>query len=176
MVCAHIQDAGHRGVRATTHRLGAYCVWNNMEKGMAKFIRQCLHCTDSKAGNATPRRDLVHGTEVGDVLHFDYLSLGESDVDMGGLGDGGYKNVLLLMDDMSWFFWLEEAVSSSTEVAARSVLKWCASFGVPKAFTSDGGTHFTRQVMQMMSSRGGDSPFWRGECFLVARDGGTDEP
>ncbi|CAM9582962.1 unnamed protein product, partial [Ascophyllum nodosum] len=39
------------------------------------------------------------------------------------------------------------------EVAARSVLKWCASFGVPKAFTSDGGTHFTGQVMQMVSSR-----------------------
>ncbi|CAN0470129.1 unnamed protein product, partial [Ascophyllum nodosum] len=39
------------------------------------------------------------------------------------------------------------------EVAARSVLKWCASFGVPKAFTSDDGTHFTGQVMQMASSR-----------------------
>ena len=33
------------------------------------------------------------------------------------------------------------------------MLKWCASFGVPKAFTSDGGTHFTGQVMQMVSSR-----------------------
>ena len=39
------------------------------------------------------------------------------------------------------------------EVAARSVLKWCASFGVPKAFTSDGGTYFTGQVMHMVSSR-----------------------
>ena len=39
------------------------------------------------------------------------------------------------------------------EVAARSVLKWCASFGVPKAFTSDGGTHFTGHVMQVVSSR-----------------------
>ena len=70
MVCAHMQDAGHRGVRATTHRLGAYCVWDNMKKDKAKFIRQCLQCTDSKAGNAMPRPlgDLVHGTEVGDVL------------------------------------------------------------------------------------------------------------
>ncbi|CAN0328324.1 unnamed protein product, partial [Ascophyllum nodosum] len=57
------------------------------------------------------------------------------------------------MDDVSRFVWLEEAVSCSMEVAARSVLKWCASFGVPKAFTSDGGTHFTEQVMQMVSSR-----------------------
>ena len=39
------------------------------------------------------------------------------------------------------------------EVAACSVLKWCASFGVPKAFTSDGGTTFTGQVVQMVSSR-----------------------
>ena len=156
MVCAHMQNAGHRGVRATTHRLGAYCAWDNMEKDIAEFIRQCLHCTGSKAGNAVPRPlgDLVHGTEVGDVLHFDYLSLGESDaIDMGGLVDGGYKHVLVLMDDVSRSVWLEEAVSCSMEVAARSVLKWCASFGVPKAFTSDDGTHFTGQVMQMASSR-----------------------
>ena len=157
MVCAHMQDVGHRGARATTHRLGTYYVWDNMEKNMAKFVRQCLHCTESKAGNAMPRPlgDLVHGTEVADVLHFDYhLSLGESDaIEMGGLVDGGYKHVLVLMDDVSRFVWLEEAVSCSMEVAARSVLKWCASFGVPKAFTSDGGTHFTGQVMQMVSSR-----------------------
>ena len=39
------------------------------------------------------------------------------------------------------------------EVAARPVLKWYASFGAPNAFTSDDGTHFTGQVMQMVSSR-----------------------
>ena len=61
--------------------------------------------------------------------------------------------MLVLMDDASRFVWLEEAVSCSMGVAARSVLKWCASFRVPKAFTSDGGTHFTAQVMQMMSPR-----------------------
>ena len=155
-VCAHIQDAGHGGVRATTHRLGAYCVWDNMEKDIVKFIRRCLHCTDSKAGNVMPRPlgDLVHGTEVGDVLHFDYLSLGESDaIDMGGLVDGGYKHVLILIDDASRFVWLEEAMSCSMEVAARHVLKWCASFGVPKAFTSDSGTHFIGQVTQTVSFR-----------------------
>ena len=106
MVCAHMQDAGHRGVRVTIHRLGAYCVWDNMEKDTAKFIRQCLHCTDSKAVNAMPRPlgDLVPDTEVGDVLHFNYLSLGESDaIDMGGLVDGGYKHVLVMMDDVSRF-------------------------------------------------------------------------
>ncbi|CAN0093861.1 unnamed protein product, partial [Ascophyllum nodosum] len=129
-----------------------------MEKDITEFIRQCLHCTDSKAGNAVPRPlgNLVHGTEVRDVLHSDYLSLGENDaIDMGVLVDRGYNHVLILMDDVRRFVWLEEAVSCSVEVAAHSVLKWCAMFGVPKAFTSDGGTHFTGQVMQMVSSRSG---------------------
>ena len=138
MVCAHIQDAGHHGVRATTHRLGAYCPWDNLEKDIGKFVRQCLHCIDSKAGSAMPRSlgDLVHGTERGDMLHFDHLSLRESDaIDTGRLVDGGYKHVLVLMDDVSRFVWLEEAVSCSMEVAARLVLKWYASLGGPKAFT-----------------------------------------
>ena len=33
MVCAHMHDAGHRGEKATTHRLGAYCVWDDMWGG-----------------------------------------------------------------------------------------------------------------------------------------------
>ena len=97
-----------------------------MEKDTVKFVRQCLHCVDLKAGNAMPRLlgDLVHGTEVCDVLYFDYLSLRESDaIDTSGLVDGDYKHVLLLMDYVSRFVWLEEAVSCSMEVAARSVLK-----------------------------------------------------
>ena len=146
MVCAHMQDAGHRGVRGTTHWIGVYCAWDNTEKDTAKFVRQCLHCVDSKAGNTIlhPLGDLMHGTEVGDVLHFGCLSSGESDaIDTGGLVDGGYKHVLVLMDDVSRFVCLEEAVSCSIEAAARSVLKWCASFGVPKAFTSDGKTYVT---------------------------------
>ena len=140
IVRAHMQDAEHRGVRATTLRLGAYCAWDNMEKDM-KFVPQCVHCFDLKAGNAMPHPlgDLVHVTEVDDVLHFDYLSLGKRDAtDTGDLVDGCYKLVLVVMDGVSRFVWLEEAVSCSMEVAARSVLKWWASFGVPNAFTSDG--------------------------------------
>ena len=58
-----------------------------------------------------PLGDLVHGTKVGDVLSFDYLSLGESGaIDKGGLVDGGYKYVLVLMDDVSRFVWMKEAM------------------------------------------------------------------
>ena len=61
--------------------------------------------------------------------------------------------MLVLMDDVSRFVWLEKAVSCSMGMVARSVLKWRTSFGVPKTFTSNGGMRFTGHVMQMVSSR-----------------------
>ena len=78
MVCAHMQEAGHRGICATMHRLGAYCVWEGMKEDVAEFVQQCLHCVDSRAGNVVPRPlgGIFHGTEVGEVLHFDYLKIG----------------------------------------------------------------------------------------------------
>ena len=32
MVCAHLQDAGHRSICATMYRLEAYCFWEGMEE------------------------------------------------------------------------------------------------------------------------------------------------
>ena len=32
MVCADMQDAGHRVVCATMHLLGSYCVWEGMKE------------------------------------------------------------------------------------------------------------------------------------------------
>lgn len=109
-----------------------YIMWDNVEKGIAEIARQCLHFGDSKAGNVMPRLlgDLFHSTGVGDVLHADYFNLAESQaIDMGGLFDGSYKHMLALMDDVRRFVWLEKDVSSSMEMAARVVLKWCASVG-----------------------------------------------
>ena len=31
MICAHMRDAGHRGVAATLVRLQEFCVWSGME-------------------------------------------------------------------------------------------------------------------------------------------------
>ena len=97
MVCAYIQEAGHRGICATMHRLGADCVWEGMKEDEAEFVQQCLHCVDSRAGNVVPRPlgEILYGTEVGEVLHFDYLKLGDR--------DDGYAYVLVLVDDASSF-------------------------------------------------------------------------
>ena len=38
MVCAHMQEAGHRGICATRHRLRAYCVWKGMKEDVTEFV------------------------------------------------------------------------------------------------------------------------------------------
>ena len=110
MVCAHMQEAGHRGICATMHRLGAYCVWEGMKEDVTEFVQQCLHCEDSRAGNVVPRPlgEIFHGTEVGEVLHFHYLKLGDS--------DDGYSYLLVLVNDVSSFVPLQPAASCTSEV------------------------------------------------------------
>ena len=73
--------ARNRGVKATLHHGGASCVWVGVDNDGNEFVRQRLHCADAKAGNVIPHPlcSLVHGSEVGDVLHFDYLRLRASD-------------------------------------------------------------------------------------------------
>ena len=54
MVRAHMMtDVGHRGAVATLQRLSEYCCWSDMERHVTEFVRQCLHCMDSKAGERT---------------------------------------------------------------------------------------------------------------------------
>ena len=66
MMCAQMKGAGHRGVVATLQRLQGYC-WFRMKIYVTDFVKQCLHCMDSKAGEnvSRPLGDTVHGTRPG---------------------------------------------------------------------------------------------------------------
>ena len=45
-----------------------------------EFVRQCLHCVDTRAGEIVPRPigDTVHSTAPGEVVHFDSLYVGSN--------------------------------------------------------------------------------------------------
>ena len=144
MMCAHMQEAGHRGICATMHRLGAYCVWEGM-----KFVQQCRHYVDFRVGNMVPRPlgEIFHGTEVGDVLHFDYLKLCDN--------DDGYAYVLVLVNNVSSFVSLQPAASCTSEVAARSILEWVSGLGTPEVFVSDGAPHFKNETLKLVAAKKG---------------------
>ena len=102
MICAHMRDAGHRGVAATLVRLQEFCVWSGMKAQMREFVRQCLHCADTRSGDVVPRPlgEMVHGTAPNEVVHFDYLYVGESapQASQGWSEDSGFRYILVVMD------------------------------------------------------------------------------
>ena len=69
MICAHMRDAGYRGVAAKLVRLQEVCVWSGMEAQIREFVRQCLHRADTRSGDVVPRplRETVHGTAPNEV-------------------------------------------------------------------------------------------------------------
>ena len=75
MVCAHMKDAGHRGIVATLQRLQGYCSGFGVEVHVPEFVKQCLYCMDSKVDEKIPRQlgETVPGRRPGEVSHFDYL-------------------------------------------------------------------------------------------------------
>ena len=77
MIFEHMRDAGHRGVAATLVRLQEFCVWSSMEAQMREFVRQCLHCADTRSGDVFPRPlgETVHGTAPNEVLHLSLIHI-----------------------------------------------------------------------------------------------------
>ena len=182
MVCAHMKDAGHRGTVATLHRLSEYCCWFRMEEHVTEFVKQCLHCMDSKAGEKVPRPlgETVHGTRPGEVVHVDYLFVGESGP-LGGDGldeDDGYKYILVMLDDMSNWVWLEPTGACTARVTAQHLMAWCKTLGVPEVFVSDTASHFKNHMMAALEKSLGidrkfavaNSPWSNGTCERMMRE------
>ena len=97
-----MKDAEHQGVVATLQPLQVCCSWFRMEVHVTKFVKQCLHCMDSKAGDKIPRplEETMHGRTPGKVLHFNCLEVRDS----GSLGKDGlyeedwFKYILVMID------------------------------------------------------------------------------
>ena len=111
MTCGHMRDAGHRGVATTLVRLQEFCVWSGMEAQTREFVRKCLHCADTRSGDVAPRPlgETVHGTAPNEVVDCDFLYVGESapQASQGLSEDGGFRYILVIMDDLSNFVSME---------------------------------------------------------------------
>ena len=140
-VCAHIKDAGHRGVVAALQRLQGHCCWFHLEV----YVKQCLHFMNSKAGVKIPRPlvETVHGTGPGEILHFDLLYVGDGvPVNKDGVYEGdGFKHILVMMDDLSNSVWLGPTESCTAASTARHLLRWCKILAVPEIWVSDTASH-----------------------------------
>ena len=82
-------------------------------------------------------------------MHFDYLYVGESgpQASQGLSEDGGFRYILVTMDDLSNFVSMEPVAVCTTEATAVSLLTWCKTLGVPRVWVSDTPTHFKNAIL-----------------------------
>ena len=95
---------------------------------MTEFVKQCLHFMDSKAGEKIPRPlgETAHRRRPdGEVSHFDYLYVGDRDpLGKDRLDEGDeLKYILVMMDDLSNFVWLEPTESCTVAPTAKHLLR-----------------------------------------------------
>ena len=100
---------------------------------MTEFVKQCLHCMDSKAGEKIPRplRETVHGRRPGEVLYFDSWYVGDSGpLGKYGLDEGdGFKYIFFMVDDLRNFVWLERTESWTAASTVKSLRRWFKLWG-----------------------------------------------
>ena len=120
-----------------------------------------------------PLGETVHGTRPGEVVHFDYLYVGASGpVGDDGLDeDGGYRQILVMMDDIS-------NGTCMARLTAQHLLAWCKTVGGPDVWVSDTAFHFKNHVVAALEKSFGvdrrfsiaNSPWSNGTCERMMRE------
>lgn len=146
LVLAHAGAAGHRGSDATHAALSEEFTWIGMRKDVADFTDDCLLCIMARDGKRVPRplALTLHATRPNEVLHFDYLFMGESEADT--------RYVLVVKDDISGYAWLAPSEKASAEHTAETLTRWNRTFTVPVYWVSDQGSHFINETLLEMAS------------------------
>ncbi|CEO95069.1 hypothetical protein PBRA_009601 [Plasmodiophora brassicae] len=65
--------------------------------------------------------------------------------------DHKYKYILLLKDDFSGYVRLIPSAEATSRVAAEALNQWIADFATPEYLVTDGGSHFTAEVMEELT-------------------------
>ena len=60
--------------------------------------------------------------------------------------DGGFRYILVIMDDLINFVLMEPVEVCTAEATADS-LTWCKTLGVPRVWVSDTATHFKNAIV-----------------------------
>ena len=100
---------------------------------MRALVRKFLHCADtcSEDVGSRPLGETVHGTAPNEVVHFYCLYVGGSgpQASQGLPVGGGFRYILVIMDDLCNFVSMEPVVVCTAEATAASLLTWCKTFG-----------------------------------------------
>ena len=60
---------------------------------------------------------------------------------------GGFRYILVIMDDLSNFVSMEPVEVCTAEATAAPLLTWCKTLGMPRVWVSDTATHFKNAIL-----------------------------
>lgn len=144
-VSAHCGLGGHRGYTTTCDVIKERLYWEGLEEDIKAFVQGCLVCLLSASGEKIrrPLGSQVHADRVGELLHFDYLYVGES---------SNLKTyILILKDDFSGYCFLRACEKADAETTAEVLMEYFTTFVPVLSWFSDQGTHFKNEVMEILS-------------------------
>ncbi|KAE8969903.1 hypothetical protein PR003_g28562, partial [Phytophthora rubi] len=147
LVVAHCGLCAHRGADVMQRQIQQHFHVKSLGKLVQDFVAACLLCKHVKGGLIIQRPWSEHREPAArnEVLHFDYLFMGES------YGTTCY--LLVLKDELTHFCELIPCDSPTSSVAASAVLDWAKRYGLPAMWTSDNGTHFKNTLMENLRER-----------------------
>ena len=144
LVCAHASMGGHHGVDTTLARLQAYAFWDGMHAHTRTFVTGCLHCVRCRGGHVIPR-PLGHQVRAQHVNH--WVSADFLYVSAPGVTPCGSQYIHVIVDQFSKFVQLTCHPAATSDAAAQALLQWAANFGTCRRLLTDGGAHYTAQLI-----------------------------
>ena len=136
LIISHCGIGGHRASDSTRDKLAGRYAWKTLRADVKQFVQTCFHCVATNTPDRMPRPmgHQIHSTTPNEVIHFDYLFIGEA--------KEGYEYIVIIKDDFSGYVWLLPCRHADAWTTAKHLMSWFASFGISTKWVSDRGSHF----------------------------------
>ncbi|CEP03568.1 hypothetical protein PBRA_009453 [Plasmodiophora brassicae] len=148
LIIGHSGSAGHRASEVAKQTIMSRFCWPDIDKDVEQMCQQCIHCITTRGGRKVPRPlgEALHGQRPFQVMAMDYLY-----VEPVRGTDHPYKYILVMKDDYSGYVRLVPCQGATSRAAADAINQWIADFETPEYLVTDGGSHFTAEVIKELS-------------------------
>ena len=151
-------NSGHIGLNAAFSLLADRFYWATMRKDLQRICKSCLHCLPTRSGFRKPRPlgEACHGTEKGQVIHFDYLYVYPRK-------ENAYHTfewLFVIRDDYSGMVMLTPVEKPNTITTVDALMQWRSWFGRTEVFVSDQASYFMSEVMREFAKRCNTQQHW----------------
>lgn len=137
---------GHQGYKRTIHKLKQYYSWENMNKTVEEYIKNCKQCQTHKICRV-PRMPMTITTTSKKSFEKIFLDI------VGPLTEtySGNKYILTMQDDLTKYSRAIAIPNQTANVVAREfATNFICVFGCPESILTDQGSNFMSQVFKDM--------------------------